>query len=57
MSTSQQEKTMTKQSMFKTATVIATGEIVGVEWNEAGKFFKCSDGILRQEQELCRFVL
>mgnify|MGYP001563230077 CR=1 FL=1 len=48
---------MTKQQMFRTARVVATGAFVGVEWNAAGCFFKCSDGVLRQEQELCDFVL
>jgi len=47
---------MDKKSFYSTATVIETGEIVGVEWNSYGCFFKCSDGVLRQEQELTRFV-
>jgi hypothetical protein len=50
------EKYMDKKSFYSTATVIETGEIVGVEWNSYGCFFKCSDGVLRQEQELTRFV-
>ena len=48
---------MSKKSLFSTAVVVSTGAVVGVKWNEAGKFFRCSDGVLRQEQELCNFVL